>query len=335
VRVFVTGGTGLVGSHTIERLVQAGHHAVAMARSERGWPLLQSLGASPVRGHVERPEDWAAADGADAIVHAAAIVTDPTGWERFRRINVEGTREAVRAAAASRARLVHVSSVAVYGRRPVAANGRRVTEDSPFGPIADGDFYARSKREAEAVLWDEAARHGVSVVAVRPCVIYGERERLFMARVLRLLRHGIAPLVGRGDNTLAMVYVGSVVEAIACALERPDVTGPFNTANDGGFTQREFFDIVAEASGHRVRLLRIPEPVAVAVGAGWHAASRMLHPRRYAGLGSSSGRFLGRDNPYDSGRAERDLGWRPRTDAKAALRRTVAWFLSQADPIRR
>ena len=334
-RVFVTGGTGLVGSHAIERLVRAGHDVVAMARSERGRPFLGALGATYAPGHVEQAEAWAAASGVDAIVHAAAIVTDPAGWESFHRINVEGTRAAVRAAASSGARLVHISSVAVYGRRPVPAGNGRVTEDSAFGPIGGAEFYARSKREAEAVLWDEAVRLGVSAVALRPCVIYGERERLFMERMLRFLRYGVAPLVGRGDNTLAMVYVGNVVDAIEAALERQEITGPFNTANDGGFTQREFFEIVGEASGRRIRLLRIPEPVAVGIGAGGHLVARAFHPRRYAGLGSSSGRFLARDNPFDSSRAERELGWRPRSEAKDALRRSVRWFLERQGTMRR
>lgn len=328
-RIFVTGGTGLVGSHAIERFAARGHDVVAMARAEHGRHLVQQLGATPAIGCVERAEDWQAAVGADVILHAAAIVIDPTGWERFDQVNVRGTLHAVRAAAACGARLLHVSSVAVYGRQPEAGRTSRVTEDLPFGPIAKAEYYARSKREAEAVLWDEAARLGVSAAAVRPCVIYGERERLFMSRLLRLLRHGIAPLVGRGDNTLAMVYVGNVVDALECALRRPDVTGPFNTTNDGGFTQRELYEIAGEALGRRILLVRIPEAAAIAGAAAWRIAHRLARPGRYTGVGSSGGRFLAQDNPYDSGRAIRELGWRPGTEAKAALRRSVEWFLSQ------
>lgn len=331
-RIFVTGGTGLVGSHAIERFLKLGHDVVALARSERGLEFVQELGATPALGCVERAEDWRGAAGADVILHAAAIVTDPVGWDAYRRINVDGTRHAVHAAAEHGARLLHVSSVAVYGRRPQTGATPRVTEDSPFGTVADADYYARSKREAEEMVWSEAERHGVSAVAVRPCVIYGERERLFMARLLGLLRHGVAPLIGHGDNTLSMVYVGNVVEALDCAVRHPDATGPFNTTNDGGFTQREFYEVVGDALGRRMRIIRIPETVAIGAGTAWQVGSRLLHPRRYAGVGSSSGRFLARDNPYDSGRAARELGWKPRVEAKAALRRTVEWFLAHGEP---
>jgi len=328
-RIFVTGGTGLVGSHAIERFTALGHDVVALARTERGRHVVRELGARPAAGCVEHADDWRAAAGADVILHAAAMVIDPAGWDRFHQVNVQGTLHAVRSAAAGGGRLLHVSSVAVYGRRPEAGSSPRVTEDFPFGPIAETDYYARSKREAEAILWSEAKRHGVSALAVRPCVIYGERERLFMARLLRLLRRGFAPLVGRGDNTLAMVYVGNIVDALECALRRPDATGPFNTANDGGFTQRELYEVAAEALGRRVHLVPIPEAAAVAAGTAWQVAHRLLHPGRYGGVGSSSGRFLARDNPYDSGRAVRELDWRPSSEAKSALRRSVEWFLSQ------
>ena len=334
-KIFVTGGTGLVGSHAIERFAALGHEIVAMVRTDRGRQFVQALGARAIAGCVECPDDWRAAAGADVILHAAAIVTDPSGWEEYRRINVEGTRFAVRAAAESGGRLLHVSSVAVYGQRPQTGAMARVSEDTPFGPIADVDYYARSKREAEAVLWSESARHGVSAVAVRPCVIYGERERLFMARLLRLLRHGVAPLVGRGENTLAMVYVGNVVDALECAVERASAVGPFNTANDGGFTQRELYEIVGEALGRRMRLVRVPEAVAIGAGTAWRIVYRTLHPKRYTGVGSSSGRFLARDNPFDSERAVRELGWQPRSEPKAALRRSVEWFLANGGAVGR
>ena len=332
-KIFVTGGTGLVGSHAIERFTALGHDVVALARTDRGRRFVRTLGAEPAAGCVEHADDWRAAAAADVIVHAAAIVIDPTGWDSYRRVNVQGTLHAARAAAESGSRLVHVSSVAVYGRRPDAGAAARVTENSPFGPIAEVDYYARSKRDAEAVLWSETGRSGVPAVAVRPCVIYGERERLFMARLLRLLRHGVAPIVGRGDNTLSMVYVGNVVDALERAVEHPSAAGPFNTANDGGFTQRELYQIAGEALGRRMLLVPIPEAVAIGAGTAWQVLNRMLRPNRYTGVGSSSGRFLARDNPFDSGRAVRELGWQPRSEAKAALRRTVAWFLSAGESV--
>ena len=84
-RVFVTGGTGLVGSHTIERLVAEGHDVVALARNDAGADMVRAFGATPAMGSVESPEAWKAAAGADAIIHAAAAIIATASWDRFHR----------------------------------------------------------------------------------------------------------------------------------------------------------------------------------------------------------------------------------------------------------
>ncbi len=328
-RVLVTGGSGLLGSHTVERLVTSGYEVHALTRSPPSRRLVKRLGARALDGGVEDEAAWRATEPVDAIVHSAALVTTPTDWATYEQVNVEGARQAVRATARANAQLIHISSVAVYGRQPSAGSGGAVDEDAPFGAIAETDYYARSKRLAEEVVWHESERLGVAAVALRPCVIYGERDRLLMGPVLRATRFGFAPLVGSGENRLAMIYVGNVVDALMAALDRPTVTGAFNTTNDGGFTQREFYGIISSASGRRLRLVRVPPRVAVAVGRAWHVAAHLLHPGRYRGVGASSAHFLARDNPYTSAKAVRQLGWVPTTEPREALHRTVRWFVEQ------
>ncbi|MCK5713728.1 MAG: SDR family NAD(P)-dependent oxidoreductase, partial [Hyphomicrobiaceae bacterium] len=116
-RVLVTGGTGLVGSHVVERLVRRGDSVVALVRSSEGRALVERLGAESALGAVEDAASWAQLGEVDAVVHAAAIVAESVPWERYHAVNVLGTRHAVDAAARSGARLVHISSIAVYGRR--------------------------------------------------------------------------------------------------------------------------------------------------------------------------------------------------------------------------
>ena len=183
------------------------------------------------------------------------------------------------------------------------------------------------------MLWNEAARLDVSAVALRPCLIYGEHERLFMRRLLRILRLGVAPIVGPGHNRLAMVYAGNVVDAIECAVARPSVTGPFNTTNDGGFTQREFYATIARGMNRSIRQVRVPLLLVLAVGRLWYWIYKLTHPGKYMGIGSSSGHFMARDNPYTSTKAERELAWVPGTPPDVALRRSVEWFLNSGSEI--
>jgi len=326
--VFLTGGTGLVGSHTIQHLRAAGHTVRAIVRDAAGADLVQSLGGTAIGGHIEDESCWHAAEAADAIVHTAALVTQPQSWQTYQAVNVTGTKYAAQAAARSGARLVHLSSVSVYGRQPTTYRGV-VEEHARWAPLANSDYYARSKRQAELALWSVTRANGVSALALRPCVIYGERDRVFLPHVIRAVRYGISPLIGHGNNVLAAVYAGNVATAIVAALEHPEVEGPCNITNDGAMTQREFFCTVAEAMGRSVRFVRIPLVAATALTVAYYLFRRLTRPGRCAGIPASAARFLATENPYTSKRAEQKLGWRPTTPPKEAVARAVRSLVSE------
>jgi nucleoside-diphosphate-sugar epimerase len=311
--VFVTGGTGLIGSHVIKLLRSNGHSVRALVRDASGQGLVESLGAGAVHGTVEDEQSWSRARDTDAIVHSAALVTQQASWETFQAVNVEGTRYAARTAGDLGIRLVHISSVAVYGRRPTTT-ALSVDEDSPQGELAVTDYYARSKRLAEEAQWTEVKKAGIRAVAIRPCVVYGERDRAFMPRVLRALRYGIAPVIGSGDNVLTVVYAGNVAEAVQAALEHPEVEGSFNTTNDGEITQRDFVSAVGAAMGRRVRFVRVPLAVAQGLALAYHGLQRVLRPGKYPRMGSAAARFLAMEK------------WNPSVAPHEAIARSVRWY---------
>src|SRR5438876_8211798 len=107
-------------------------------------------------------------------------------------------------------------------------------EDFPFQPIATPDFYARSKRMAEDVVREAATHRDLEVAALRPTVIYGERDRLFTPRVLRAARLRFVPRIGPGTNRLSCVYAGNVASAAVAALDAP-LQGfrAYNVTSDG------------------------------------------------------------------------------------------------------
>src|SRR4051812_36588120 len=149
----VTGATGLVGHHVVERLRREGWHVRAFVRDAARAGALSRAGVELATGDTLEPSGFArAARGCDVVFHTAAAVTTGGGWEAFRRPNVEGTRNAIAAAALAKARLVHVSSVAVYGgTERYRAGGGRTDEDTPLADLSPDAFYARSKRESEAL----------------------------------------------------------------------------------------------------------------------------------------------------------------------------------------
>lgn len=327
--VLVTGGAGLVGSHVLEALRARERPPPRALVREKSRAIVEGFGAEAVVGDVTDAATWErAARGVTTIVHAAALVVTRDSFDEFTRVNVGGTRLAIEAARRSGARLIHISSVAVYGRTEVYAAGKgRVTEDFAFQPLPDSDFYARTKRTAEQLVQQEATRGGFSAVAIRPNVIYGERDQLFTRRLVANLKRGLVPQIGPGTNHLSCVYAGNVAAAIVAALDAP--VGPgfraYNVTRDAPpeLTQREYFTTFAQALGRRPRF--IPVPVSgLQLGIGiWTTLLRLLSPGRYAGLGGAAIAFLLGENPYSIDRIRAELGWSPPFDTRTAIARSV------------
>ena len=327
-RALVTGATGLVGSYIVDRLLADGWSPRAMVRSPSAAGELRARGVELVEGNVLGADAFArAATGCDVIFHAAAAVSAKGGWEAYRTTNIEGTRNAVEAARGAGARLMHVSSVAVYGAGERYREGMRTDEEAPLPPLPDGAWYARSKRESEAVALDAHRGGRIWATAIRPDVIYGRGDRQFTPRVARALRFGIAPVPGGGHTTLPIVHAGNVADAAIRAATSDIAAGrAYNTANDFDVTLAQYFRLAGAGLGTDVRLVNVPAAllrIAFTVGA------------RVKQLGSSTGApvsasasidFLTRDNPFSSDRARAELGWNPQVRPETGIPEAFRWW---------
>jgi nucleoside-diphosphate-sugar epimerase len=325
----VTGATGLVGSHIVDQLLGLEWKVRALVRSPNG--VLERRGVDLVRGDVLDADSFArAAGGCDVVFHTAAAITPRGGWEAYRGLNIDGTRNAIDAASAAGARLLQLSSIAVYGPtgRYRGPNGR-TAEDSPLGVLPDGAFYARSKRDSEQLVLGAHQAGRIWATAVRPAVIYGPRDRQFVPRVARLLRRGFAPLIGGGESTLAIVHAANVASGAVLAATSDVAAGrAYNLANDFDVTVREFFTLSAEGLGRRVRM--IPIPLAVANGAFGTVkrAALILSGGRSSVLSTASLSMLTKNNPFTSERARAELGWSPDVHPAQGIPEAFRWWLT-------
>lgn len=329
-RVFVTGATGLVGSHLVERLRGRGDEVIALVRASSDVAFLRGLGVEFVEGDLADPQERLARamDGCDTVVHAAALIYGEHTPEAYARVNVEGTERVLRAAGAAGARrAVHVSSVAVYG---VVA--RPVGEDAWLAhPVAAGNVYARSKRDAERAAWRVHGEGVVAVTTVRPGVVYGERDRLFTPILMRVLRLPLLPLPGGGGTTLPVVYAGNVAAGIMAALDREEAAGrAYALSGDDGLTARLLLERLGTAAGRRPRLVPVPGWPVRAAGALGDMLRPVLPAVASTGLKRAAWLAL-HDNPYETARARAELDWSAaQLPAAEALRRTGAWWRARA-----
>jgi nucleoside-diphosphate-sugar epimerase len=328
----VTGATGLVGSYLIERLLADGWSVRALVRDVALAGTLSPPGVELQAGNILDAGRFSdAARGCTAVFHAAAAITARGGWEEFRRMNIDGTRNAVAAAASAGARLLQVSSVAVYGPRARYGGVHGKTDErTPLQPLPERALYARSKRESEAIALGAHARGEVWAAAVRPSVVYGRRDRQFVPRVGRLLRRGFAPVINGGRSTLAIVHAANVADGAVRAVATEVAGGKaYNVANDFDVTLAEFYRLAAEGLGRGVRLIPVPMPVArAALAIARFLGPLMLGSRMNVVTASSSLDFLTRDNPFASELARRELGWRPKVSPDVGIPDAFRWWVA-------
>ncbi len=300
-----------------------------MVRSPESARWLHRASVELVAGDVTNgPAFAAAAAGCDTIFHAAAAIMERGSWERFRALNVGGTENAIAAAEESGARLLHISSVAVYGSATrYRADGSRTDETTSLPPPASMGVYGRSKRESEDLVLHAHAAGRIWATAVRPSVIYGPRDRQFTPRVARLLSHGIVPLIGGGRTTLAIVHAANVADGALRAATTGSAGGrAYNLANDGDVTVKEFVQLAGEGLGRRIRMPVVPYALARAGVAALSRAVALAKGPALATQARSSLAFLTHDNPFSSDRARRELEWVPPVSPSDGIRDAFRWW---------
>ena len=325
-RVFVTGATGLVGSHVAALLRERGHPVRALHRPGADIAFLESVRCELVPGDVRAgvAELAEAMSECAAVVHTAAVTYVKLGWEQVRDVNAGGTERVLRAAAQAGARrAVHLSSVSVYGDPDPAPD-----EATPLTrPLGERELYARSKREAERVAAEVARATGLRVTILRASAVYGERDRLFMPQVASVFRLPMHVLLGDGNGTIPAVYAGNLASAVLAALAAdgdPGNARVYDIGEDHPLTQIQLYRALADALGVPLRPVRLPRGLVL-----WGAALGDLFRIRILGAHELPLRRTARQamgpNPYGSARLRADLGWEPRYDLGESLKRTAAW----------
>ncbi len=318
--ILVTGATGLVGQEVLRILAATGQGTAALVRDRTGANFVESLGATPLFGAVEEADTWRQPlPPLSGVVHAAAIIAERAGWDRFEAVNVDGTRHACRLAEDRHVPLVHISSVAVYGRRAADDAPYTIREAYPPGVLPAWEYYARSKRMAEQVVFEHADR-GLRACSLRPDVIYGPGDRLLLPRLLSTARRGWFPLVGDGRTPMALVHATSVAQAVLAAFTSDRGWGrAFNVTGDAPVTARDILAAVATFIGRPPRAVRLPAAPALAAAGAAERLLRLLGRKRYPGSLKGAVRFLRGGDPYDSSSARNVLRWRPAVDPPVAL----------------
>jgi nucleoside-diphosphate-sugar epimerase len=324
-RNLVTGATGLLGSHVVEHLLARGESVRALVRPGSDTSWLRQRGVELVEGDLNRPDSLPPAmEGADVVYHCAARVGDWGPWRLYQEAIIDATANVLGACErVGVGRLLHVSSINVYGR-PQLRPGQLLTEEDRLGQTRwIWDYYCESKIRAEALVQSSP----LAWTIVRPSWIYGPRDRNSLPRVIKAVDAGRAAMIGRGDNLLNVVYAGDVADGVVrAATAEVGVRRAYNLASEGAITQKAFLDALTDGLGRpRVRR-RFPYWLAFSGGFLAECIGRAIRLRRPPHITRYAVALIGRSTQFSIARARGELGWEPRMPPLEGLRRTLEWY---------
>jgi nucleoside-diphosphate-sugar epimerase len=264
-------------------------------------------------------------EGAEALIHLAAMMHVWRPMADYYEVNVTGTENVCHGAlAVGVRRFVHMSSSCVYG---TAWNGV-VDERFPLAPFPDP--YPVTKAEAERVVQRMIVKEGLPAVIVRPDQIFGPGDHLHFGGTADRLRSGRGLIVGRGDNPIPLVYVTDAVQGLLLALEHERAPGrAFNITNDQPLTQQEFVETIAHEIGARPPRLHVPYRVLYAAAQAAEGAADLLPGSYRPPITRLGVAFLGSKIRFSVEKARRQLGYAPQVSLREGVRLAADWYRRQ------
>lgn len=317
--VLVTGASGLIGSHVVGALIDAGYEPLAFSRGD---PPLQRTPVRHVCGDVRDPAALAAAmRGCEAVIHTAAVYSySRADAAEMECTNVQGTCNVLDAARrAGVRRVVVTSSCATCG--PVDGRPADERDRAPDWEIAVP--YKRTKLAAEQIALERAGQ-GQDVVVVNPTTTVGAQDRrpTPSGRMVRdVLTRRIRGYVSSGG--LNVVAAEDVAHGHVLALERGCAGERYLLGGDN-LSMRDAFAMVARLGGVPPPRVAIPYPAALAAATVCDWALRRAG-REPSLLVLDEVRLARLPMHFSSARAQAQLGYSHRS-AEEALARAVAWF---------
>lgn len=338
----VTGGAGWLGQGLLHSLAQ-GLADVEALRAPAANARIRALvlpaeeafakkslppGCEIIVGDTRDPSAAAAlCQGAkDAILFHTAGVIHPRRVADFFSVNVEGTRNILAAAQnAGARRAVVVSSNSPCGCNP--APDHLFDEGAPFHPYMG---YGRSKMAMELLVQKVQAEGNLQTVVIRPPWFYGPFQPPRQTLFFQMIRDGVAPVVGNGENRRSMAYIDNLCQGLIRAAASPRANGQtYWIADERPYTMNEIIgtietvlerDFSIKCRGTRRRLPGVASEIALMVDASLQKLG--LYHQKIHVLSE-----MNKTIACSIAKATRELDYRPTVALEEGMRRSIAWLL--------
>jgi nucleoside-diphosphate-sugar epimerase len=329
-RIFLTGATGFLGGYVAEACVEQGFEVCALVQPGWDTSALSELDVDIHVGDLRNKESFQhILKGCDLILHTAAKVGDWGQWDEYHEANVACAKNLYDAAVdLGVPRVVHISSTAVYGKDLILHGA----VDETMGPLQLHEMpawylYGRSKLLGESLAMQYHHQGKLQVSVIRPGWVYGPRDHARLGRLMTMLKHGRARIIGDGTNQLTLTYATNVADAVLLAATHPAAPGEaFNVSNDEDISQRKYFDALSGQVGTKPVRRTVPFKSAYCLASALEASYRFLRIKRPPMITRQSVSLVGLPHRFRTEKISSKLGWQPKVDFDTAIDRIGTWW---------
>ena len=310
-KICITGANGFIGRSLCKALSSSENYIRGFIRN-RGSNEDYSGIEYILVGDIGPKENWKEfLKDCDCIIHCAGktLGMNNKNLNFYHTVNTEGTKHlAMQAAEVGVKRLVFLSSIKVNGESSDIINGqKKLSYKNIPVPI---DAYAKSKLQAEKVLWEISSRTGLEVVVVRLPLVYGYGVKGNLAKLIKLVGSGIPLPLSTVKNQRSMIGMDNLVDFLIQCIDHPDTSGKTFLASDGeDLSTPELIKLIASSMGRKANLFPLPIAMLKFLGSVFGKKEEI---NRLVGS-------LRIDNSY----TKEILNWRPPVSVEEGIRRMV------------
>ncbi len=327
-QALVTGGTGFIGSHLTDELIEQGYKVRVMRRTTSTTKALIGKKASFALGDLTDPESLVrACEHVDVVFHVAALPRDWGPKKTFFDINVDGTKNLLDACVKNKVpRFVFMSSAAVYG---FPKTTMPITEEYQKKPTAK---YGESKLIAEQMVWAYAKKYDMAVSAIRSPLVVGPRDSLITPFLVQALKQGRLFYIGNGQQQISISDGRDVASCLRLSSETDNAAGQVYNVKSFDSTPKQLIETLAEK-------IHVPAPkthrsylqaylVASLIEVVW-----VLRRKQNPPFTRHKVKVLGHARRLDITKAERELHYKPRYTLTSTIDDLVGWYQQKEDVI--
>ena len=258
-KIFITGGTGFIGRHTVALLTKTNHQLVLLVRNTSDTFFLSELSnknITLIEGDITDEESLLKGmNGCNAVINIAAQYSF---WEPdkkvYSKINIEGTKNVMECALKARIKkVVHISTAGVFGK----PSEEPFNENSPAGAVQFSEYF-RTKYEGDRIAWNLFEKEGLPLVVIYPACVLGPGDPKPSGNYVQNLINRSLPATVFNDKMFSFVCVKDVARAIVSALEKENNIGEKYLVGNCRLKWKELNKLISETSGVPLPGINLP-----------------------------------------------------------------------------